>query len=368
MSVVGNKIRVYDLAREVKQDTKRIIEELRREGADVDVPSNSVSKELAEKIRNKYFPKIETAPRRLIKVIKRKPLEDTVAAEDFSEPRIEEIPKPEANKVKVLTAEALKPRVETPIVSETSQIIEEAKIKIKDVLLLKPIIEKIKAEEASLETNEKEFKELLNETVKNSNKELSNNRVIAGLKVDCRECLRLTKHDLIYFVEVEGVKWNETYQIVQCMGCESLSFRRITFKNNNQSNDKEEIELYPSRIKGRQKLKLESIPPTIAQIYEEIHLALSNRLLIVATTGMRTLIELVCNDLNSRAGNLKDKIDDLVERQLLTPKNAINLHKLRNFGNDAAHEASIPSENTLNNCIDIIEHLLKDIYSPEIFS
>src|SRR5215217_9356166 len=82
MSVVGNKIRVYDLAREVKQDTKRIIEELRREGADVDVPSNSVSKELAEKIRNKYFPKIEAAPKRLIKVIKKKPTGDSSFDDD----------------------------------------------------------------------------------------------------------------------------------------------------------------------------------------------------------------------------------------------------------------------------------------------
>ena len=70
MSVV-NKVRIYDLAKELKQDTKRIMEELRREGADVSVPSNSVSKELAEKIRNRYFPKKETAPVRSIKVIKK---------------------------------------------------------------------------------------------------------------------------------------------------------------------------------------------------------------------------------------------------------------------------------------------------------
>ncbi|MGB5018652.1 MAG: translation initiation factor IF-2 N-terminal domain-containing protein, partial [Candidatus Moraniibacteriota bacterium] len=64
---VGKNIRVYDLAKELKQDTKRIIEELRREGADVSVPSNSVSKELAAKITNKYFPKAEVAPKRTIK-------------------------------------------------------------------------------------------------------------------------------------------------------------------------------------------------------------------------------------------------------------------------------------------------------------
>src|SRR5947209_3808859 len=67
---IGKSIRVYDLAREVKQDTKRVMEDLRREGADVSVPSNSVSHELAEKVRSKYFPKAEIAPKRGIKVIK----------------------------------------------------------------------------------------------------------------------------------------------------------------------------------------------------------------------------------------------------------------------------------------------------------
>jgi translation initiation factor IF-2 len=68
---VSSKIRIYDLAKELKLDTKRLIEEVRREGVDVSVPSNSVSKELAEKIRTKYFPKKETAVKRAIKVVKR---------------------------------------------------------------------------------------------------------------------------------------------------------------------------------------------------------------------------------------------------------------------------------------------------------
>lgn len=78
---VGLSVRIYDLAKDLKQDTKRVIEELRREGADVSVPSNSVSKELADKIRNKYFPKTEAAPKRLIKVIKK----ETIRAEPADE-------------------------------------------------------------------------------------------------------------------------------------------------------------------------------------------------------------------------------------------------------------------------------------------
>jgi len=90
MSVATSKVRLYDLAKELKIDTKRLIEEVRREGVDVSVPSNSVSKELAEKIREKYFPKQATTAKRAIKIVKK-------AARVIEEPPpVEEAPVPEA--------------------------------------------------------------------------------------------------------------------------------------------------------------------------------------------------------------------------------------------------------------------------------
>jgi translation initiation factor IF-2 len=68
---VQSKVRIYDLAKELKLESKRLIEEVRREGVDVSVPSNTVSKELAEKIRNKYFPKKETVAPRSIRIVKK---------------------------------------------------------------------------------------------------------------------------------------------------------------------------------------------------------------------------------------------------------------------------------------------------------
>ena len=75
-----SKIRIYDLAKELKMESKRLIEEVRREGVDVSVPSNTISKELAEKIRNKYFPKKEPTVHRAIRVVKKaKHTEDDAA-------------------------------------------------------------------------------------------------------------------------------------------------------------------------------------------------------------------------------------------------------------------------------------------------
>ena len=85
---VSSKIRIYDLAKELKLDTKRLIEEVRREGVDVSVPSNSVSKELAEKIRNKYFPKKEAVVKRGVRVVKKaeRAVEELPPAEVSGEP------------------------------------------------------------------------------------------------------------------------------------------------------------------------------------------------------------------------------------------------------------------------------------------
>jgi translation initiation factor IF-2 len=104
-----SKIRIYDLAKELKMESKRLIEEVRREGVDVSVPSNTISKELAEKIRNKYFPKKEPTVQRHIRVVKKaKPSE----AETAEAPAPSEAPVPEVY---------AEPEAETPAPAEAEQ-------------------------------------------------------------------------------------------------------------------------------------------------------------------------------------------------------------------------------------------------------
>src|SRR5947209_18922212 len=80
-------VRIYDLAKELKQDTKRVMEELRRAGEDVSVASNSVQLQFAEKLRNKYISKAEApAKPRAIKVIKAAKKDDAAVAEEPAAP------------------------------------------------------------------------------------------------------------------------------------------------------------------------------------------------------------------------------------------------------------------------------------------
>jgi translation initiation factor IF-2 len=121
MSVQQNKIRIYDLAKELKLDNKKVIEDARREGIDVSVPSNSVPTEVAERIRAKYFPKkaLPAAGPRLVKTIKR--AEAAPAAVEEAAPSPVDEPEPQsaqpttlqepADYVESTTEDAAKPKV-----------------------------------------------------------------------------------------------------------------------------------------------------------------------------------------------------------------------------------------------------------------
>ncbi|HXF06633.1 MAG TPA: translation initiation factor IF-2 N-terminal domain-containing protein [Blastocatellia bacterium] len=54
-SGTSRKIRIYELARELKLEPRRVIEEAQRLGLDVSMPSNTLTEEQAEQIRSRRF-------------------------------------------------------------------------------------------------------------------------------------------------------------------------------------------------------------------------------------------------------------------------------------------------------------------------
>jgi translation initiation factor IF-2 len=111
-TIQQQKIRIYDLAKELKLDNKKVLEDARREGIDVSVPSNTVPHDVAERIRQKYFPK-KIAPKagpRLVKHIKA--AEPEIATPEAVEPQAE--PEPEVTAGPEVVAESAAPEPHKP--------------------------------------------------------------------------------------------------------------------------------------------------------------------------------------------------------------------------------------------------------------
>jgi len=112
MATGPQKIRIYDLAKELKLDNKKVMEDARREGIDVSVPSNTVPHEVAERIRLKYFPK-KVAPQAGPRLVKHAKVIER--AEATQEPAAAEpAPFPEAVEPAPSTTEPAQPEAQKP--------------------------------------------------------------------------------------------------------------------------------------------------------------------------------------------------------------------------------------------------------------
>lgn len=195
-------------------------------------------------------------------------------------------------------------------------------------------------------------------------------------RVECLKCARKTKHSVLVEVRESGsindhdVQWVTDYQVVQCRGCDTLSFR----KAETTSEDYVQVgfdewdylvteTLYPQRLGGRAPMAQdEQLPRDLLVIYTETLAALNANLPVLCAIGVRAVLERVCKDQQTSNGNLERRIDQLVELNLLTKPQSLILHEVRGIGNNAAHEAKPASEAQLAVALDVVEHLLTGTY------
>ena len=217
------------------------------------------------------------------------------------------------------------------------------------------------------------------------------------MKVFCIGCKRHTNHKVVakhkeaytpednpaMQVAFAGGEW----QILQCKGCEEITFREV-WVNSDDVNPatgemEESVRLYPQRGKDTLPGKsLYNVPRNIRRIYQEIIDCYNAEIHTLCAGGLRAIIEAICAHKNIRSGlvdsvridgskvtkrkkNLEAKIEGLTEKRLLTQQHSKVLHQHRFLGNEALHELDQPSRKELRVAIEIVEHTLENIYELE---
>lgn len=191
----------------------------------------------------------------------------------------------------------------------------------------------------------------------------------------CEACRQETHHRVARGVErdwaTDDLQGSEKLEIVTCCGCDTASFRRgdrnseqVAIDDDTGEHDYyESVSIYPPRASGRRKLEQTyELPPRVRQLYEETYTALCSDLKVLSLAGIRALVEAVCQERKAKGRNLELKIDSLVTQGDLTRTGADVLHKLRDLGNKALHNAKRPHPHELNRAFDVLEHLLMAVY------
>jgi hypothetical protein len=196
----------------------------------------------------------------------------------------------------------------------------------------------------------------------------------------CRLCLHDTNHELV----AEKSKSSDphdypervSYQIVECLGCETISFRQVSFdygaaypSSNYEGEEEwivpEDISIFPKFIKNHNSLERWALPKIVRTIYQELLEAFRGNEKVLSGLGLRATVESVCNDLNIDGRNLETRINKLATNGYISKKDAERLHGIRFMGNDAAHEIKLPSSESLSVALKIVEHLLSSVYILE---
>ena len=193
------------------------------------------------------------------------------------------------------------------------------------------------------------------------------------IKSYCSNCQNSNNHKIIFkehYKEPESdYDYSIDYMLIQCMGCETYSFRKDLIDNEQAYPAGEKWEpliitsIYPSCLENHNKLDDEDcLPENIRIIYKESVDALIADCFILAGVGFRAVIEAICIDKVIKGRSLKPKINNLSKEGLITRKECERLHSVRFLGNDSIHEMKVPQKEQLIAVLNIIEHLLKNLY------
>jgi hypothetical protein len=195
------------------------------------------------------------------------------------------------------------------------------------------------------------------------------------LLVDCPDCGKDKHHSVIEEHSYMGdspqhdIQWWGKYQIVECSGCKNLAFRHAYTCTEDidmrTGGLRETVEVYPDPSPARTPIdRVYRFPKKPRDVYIEVLQAVNNKMLLLATIGLRLLIESICihQGTSTKNNTLQKAIDGLVSNGLLSKTQADFLHQQRFLGNIAAHEIEALDEEDISTSLEIVETLLKTIY------
>lgn len=195
----------------------------------------------------------------------------------------------------------------------------------------------------------------------------------------CPNCKQITNHQCLYSSCQSSsyddfFDWIKYFETIQCLGCENIQFRdryssedMVRYDDDGEVERYEESKYYPKTLAYHELLENKhQLPNQIRVVYIESIEALKNNCYILAGAGLRAVIEAICLAQNIKGKDLAVKINNLVKNKLITEKDGNRLHSIRFLGNDSVHQMQIPKEEKLRVALDIVEHLLKNLYLIDI--
>jgi hypothetical protein len=166
--------------------------------------------------------------------------------------------------------------------------------------------------------------------------------------------------------------WSETYQTVQCCGCDKLSVRHEVWRSEWDEADFDEqgrpVKRRGAKVTYHPAQTVRAKPPWAEALGDEIlrdvlgesYLALNSGLRMLASVGARTLLDRAGNSLvGDVKGGFEGKLFALATAGRISQSDKEALDAVADAGNASAHRGYAPEAERLNHIFDIIENFLE---------
>lgn len=188
----------------------------------------------------------------------------------------------------------------------------------------------------------------------------------------CNNCKIHTQHTILFeHKQVDQISNNDDlnsvsimgYQFIEVLQCPVCSAITICEKYLMEGHSNPFTTYYPQRQEFMyQEKQFGNLPKELKIVYSEMISAANSNLNLACASMMRALIEGICKSLSREYMSLKQRLDVLVEKRILSLTTSEALHANRFLGNRALHCIEKPSAEELKEAISILEHAITEIY------
>lgn len=194
-------------------------------------------------------------------------------------------------------------------------------------------------------------------------------------RLHCSACERKTIHSLE--AQCEGLYYDphepgggQQFSIYRCGACDTVCYETgswddqdLDYDENNEPYIVKQYTQYPPPTSARFAFNVEYTPADLDVLIGEMMYAFAGSKMILATVGLRMVIEFIVNDAKCKGRNLEKKIDALHDLGHIDEQQKALLHKIRRRGNAGAHKL-IPMDTTeLVAGMGVVELLLEKLYN-----
>jgi hypothetical protein len=199
----------------------------------------------------------------------------------------------------------------------------------------------------------------------------------------CNRCSGKKRHEVLYHKKIEwseelsddfGIAGSDTYDLLQCLGCESVQFRHKKWFSEDYDPETGQPEItirqYPpptfrTSPKWLTDLLISDIDESIQGFILEIYIALQNDAPRLAVLGIRALLETIMIDKIGDKGTFVANVAAFEEEGFISKKQKEVIKPILEAGHAAMHRGYKPNKNEVVRLMDVTESIIETIYMNE---